>query len=298
MDFKKYNSIENSYQSKFVEKAIYNLDWYNDFIVQEKIHWANFSFYVTSEWVKCAKRTWFIWEDESFFDYKYVLAKYEINCIALRNEIWKDIIIFWEIFWWWVQKEVWYKDKKDFYAFDIQVNWTYLPVDECNKLFDKYWFLYAKTLMRWTLEECFSYDVNKNSIVAESELPNYLNGINIMEWVVIRPNETKFIWNTEDSSRIIFKKKTEWFSERKAPDKIPSNPLKYALYDEYITKPRLIWIISKYGNITDKKDLMKFWGYLVKDIIEDYEKDNWESDEWVSKYLHTKCIKFILQELF
>lgn len=299
MDFTKYNSIENSYQSRFVEKSIYNLDGYNDFIVQEKIHWANFAFYVTADGIKCAKRTGFIWEDESFFDYKSVLEKYEYSCKALQKEIWRDIIIFGEIFGGWVQKEVWYKDSKDFYAFDIQIDWMYISTDEANKYFEKYNFLYAKTLMRWTLEECFTYDVNKNSVVAETELPKYLNWVNTMEGVVIRPNITKFFGNsTLDSSRIIFKKKTEWFSERKAPDKIPSNPLKYSLYDEYITKPRLTGIISKYGEITDKKDLMKFWWYLVKDIIEDYEKDNWESDEWVSKYLHTKCIKFILQELF
>ena len=178
------------------------------------------------------------------------------------------------------------------------MEWVYLSSDEDNTYFEKYNFLYARTLMRWTLEECFTYDVNINSIVAESELPPYLNGKNIMEGVVIRPNESKFIWNADDSSRIIFKKKTELFSERKAPDRIPSNPLKYVLYDEYITKPRLTGIISKYGEIVDKKDLLKFWGYFVKDIIEDYEKDYWESDQWVSKYLHTKCIKFILQELF
>jgi len=299
IDFKKYNSIENSYQSRFIEKSIYNLDRYNDFIVQEKIHGSNFSFYVSENWIKCAKRTGFIEEWESFFNYKKVLEDNSFSLIELQKEIGKDIIVFGELFGLWVQKEVYYCDDKRFYAFDIIVDWEYLSVDECNILFDRFGFLYAKVLQRGTLEECFSYDIDRNSILEEQiTWSEFTKLANVMEWVVIRPNESKFLWNKEDSSRIIFKKKTEKFSEKKAPDKIPSNPAKFQNYDLYITKSRLNNIISKYGEITDKKELEKFAWYLVKDICEDYEKDNLEIDEWISKYLHPKCIKFILSEMF
>lgn len=302
IEFKKYNSIENSYQWRFVEKCIYNLDGYNDFIVQEKIHGSNFSFYVSESGIKCAKRTGFIEEWESFFDYKKVLEDNSFALIELQKEIGKDIIVFWELFGSNVQKEVYYCDDTRFYAFDIVVDWEYLSLDECNILFDRVWILYAKVLQRWTLEECFTYDINRDSILA-FELTGKTDfkdrwWNNIMEWVVIRPNESKWIWHIDNTSRVIFKKKTELFSEKKAPDKIPSNPAKFQMYDLYITKPRLNNIISKYWEITDKKDLAKFAWYLVKDICEDYEKDTWELDEWISKYLHSKCIKFILSELF
>jgi hypothetical protein len=56
-----------------------------------------------------------------------------------------------------------------------------------------------------------------------------------MEGIVIKPNISKFILD----SRIIFKKKNEKFSEKKAPDKIISNPIRFTSYDCYITKPRL-----------------------------------------------------------
>lgn len=296
-EFKKYSSIENSYQSRFVEKVIYNLDWYNDFIVQEKVHWANFAFYVSESWIKCAKRTWFIEEDEKFFNYKNALEENSFALIELQKEIGKDIIIFWELFGGNVQKEVYYCDDQRFYAFDIVVDWEYLPVDECNVLFDKYGFLYAKILKRWTLEECFWYGINQNSILADSINANRIEN-NLWEGVVIRPNETKYIWHSDNTSRVIFKKKTEMFSEKKAPDKIPSNPTKFQTYDCYITKPRLDNIISKNGEIDDKSQLSKYAWYLVKDICEDYEKDNWRIDEGVAKYLHSKCIKFILQEMF
>jgi len=295
MEFKKYNSIENSYQQRFVEKCFYNLGWYNDFIVQEKIHWANFGFYVYENEIKCAKRTGFILEDEKFFNYKKVLNDNKERLENLRKEIWKDIIVFWEIFWWSVKEEVFYYDEQLFYAFDIISNWEYLSVDECNKYFEKHWFLYAKTLFRWNLEDCFTYDIKQNSIL-EKEITwsEFLIDWNIMEWIVIKPNENKMIWE----SRIIFKKKTDKFSEKKAPDKIQFDTSWFWEYEIYITKPRLDNIISKYWEITDKKDIAKYTWYFMQDIIEDAEKDWLELSKQAKRYLFNKSVKFLLENLF
>lgn len=296
MDFRKYNSIENSYQQKFVEKSFYNLDGYNDFIVQEKIHGANFAFYVSENWIKCAKRTGFILEWEDFFNYDKVLEDNSFSLIELQKEI-GDCIVFGELFGGSVQKEVFYCTEKKFYAFDIIVDWNYLTVDECVSLFDKHGFLYAKVLKRGTMQECFEYDVNQNSLLASElspELPKYLNGVNIMEGVVIRPNESKFI----GESRIIFKKKTEWFSEKKAPDKVAFDTSSFEQYEIYITKPRLDNIVSKYGEIKEKKDLPVYAGYFMKDIVEDMAKDWIELSSQANKYMFSKSLKFVLANLF
>ncbi len=44
MNFRKYNSIENSYQSSFIEKIIQNGFENETYVVQEKVHGANLSF--------------------------------------------------------------------------------------------------------------------------------------------------------------------------------------------------------------------------------------------------------------
>lgn len=296
MQFKKYNSIENTYQQRFIEKSFYALDWYDDFIVQEKIHWANFWFYVSKDWIRCAKRTWFILENESFFNYKKILQENELRLLNLQVDIWKDIIVFWELFWWWVQKWIFYSDEQLFYAFDIIVDWEYLNCDDCNYYFEKHWFIYAKTLYRWSLENCFMYDIKKNSIL-ENEISNSwcVEWSNIMEWIVIRPNITKY---TNWWERIIFKKKNELFSEKKAPDKIQFDMSKFEEYEQYITTWRLQSVLSKEWEILLKWDCPKYAWIMVWDIEQDCVKDWLELSKQAKKYLFNKCIKFILSNMF
>lgn len=62
--FKKYNSIENTYREKATEQ-VYLHDYGNDvFVVQEKVHGANFSFITDGTSIQVAKRTSLIAEDE------------------------------------------------------------------------------------------------------------------------------------------------------------------------------------------------------------------------------------------
>lgn len=291
MEFKKYNSIENTYQEKFLEKCFYTLEWYNDFIVQEKIHWANFAFYVNSWKITCAKRTSFLNPDDNFFDFQNVLKKYEKVLIRLQKEIWKNIVVLWELFWGWVQKWVFYSSYKDFYAFDIKVDWEYISTDEANKYFEDYGFIYAKTLFRWSLEDCLSYEVewvNVKTLLEPYEWDN------IWEWIVIRPNKTFFLWNPDDSSRVIFKKKASAFSEKKAPSKIHFDTSSFEDYEIYITENRLDGIMGKYWPIQNKSQLQEYTWYFVKDIVEDIEKE-WKniSKNW-KQYIFKKSIKFIL----
>lgn len=296
MKFRKYNSIENTYQNRFIEKSFYALDWYDDFIVQEKIHWANFSFYVSSDWIVCWKRTSILSDNEKFFDWESVLKDNEARLLALQVDIWKDIIVYWELFWWWVQKWIFYSDKKQFYAFDIFVDWEYLSVDECNNYFNTYWFLYAYTLFRWTLDACMWYDIKHNSIIQQDIWEvNFDDWQNIMEWIVIRPNITKY---TNQWERIIFKKKNEIFLEKKPPNSISFDTSSFIEYEQYINTNRLNSLISKIWAIEDKKEIQKYAWLLVSDIEKDIMKEWKELSKQAKKYIFQKSIKFILWELF
>lgn len=294
--FKKYNSIENTYQQRFIEKSFYSLDGYDDFIVQEKIHWANFAFYVSKDWIKCAKRTSILQDDELFFDWKSVLEENEQRLLALHVAIWKDIIVYWELFWWWIQKWIHYSDKKLFYAFDIFVDWEYLSVDECNKYFNEYGFIYAYTLFRWTLEECMWFDIKRNSIIQKDIWDvNFVDWANIMEWVVIRPNITKY---TNAWERIIFKKKNEMFSEKTPPEKIQFDTSSFAEYEQYININRLNSLISKEWELDNKSDCSRYAWLLVWDIEQDIVKEWKEMSKQAKKYIFQKCIKFIMSNKF
>lgn len=55
--FKKYSSLENHYNSKFIEK-LYSLGLTGgEWVAREKIHGTNFSLIIERDKVTCAKRT-------------------------------------------------------------------------------------------------------------------------------------------------------------------------------------------------------------------------------------------------
>jgi len=295
MEFKKYPSIENSYQIKFLSLCLDRLNWYNDFIVQEKVHWANFAFYVSNWEVKCAKRNSFLEEWENFFDWKNVLKRNEERVIKLAEKIWGDVVILWEIFGGGVQKWVYYWDIQDFYAFDIQKDWEYLSIDECNVLFEEFGFIYAKTLYRGTLEECLNYDVEWKQIQVFTKLCKIVED-NVWEWIVVRPNNTFFVWIPWDSSRIIFKKKTEWFSEKKAPSNIKI--VEASEFLKYLNEARVQSVVSKYWNPTEKKQLPIYAQYVVDDIVGDVKKEWLEMSDFDKKNIFQKAIKLVLSMYF
>lgn len=72
MEFHKYNSIENTYKSSFMNKIVTNCPNNLQWVVTEKIHGANFSFYCNGTDVKVAKRTAFIEKGDSFFGFQIV----------------------------------------------------------------------------------------------------------------------------------------------------------------------------------------------------------------------------------
>ena len=73
MRFKKYFDIENSYRKKFIDIVVAEKLDEGEFVVQEKAHGANLSFWYDGKDLKSAKRSGFI--KDNFYDYKPVEAK-------------------------------------------------------------------------------------------------------------------------------------------------------------------------------------------------------------------------------
>ena len=321
MEFKKFNSIENSYQTEFI-KAIYEQGFgEGDFVVQEKVHGAHLSFITNGQDVICAKRTGLIDEEENFYNVAAVLARYKRMIINLYQELsnereFKTVTIFGEIFGGGyphkevavksdaklVQRGIYYSQENDFYAFDILIdNQDYLDVKTANKLFEKFEFVHAKSLFEGGLQECLEFSNEfKTTIPQTYNLPQ-LEG-NTCEGVVIRPSSPLFF---NSGSRIMIKNKNEkWSENNQFIDKAILNKI---LHEElsaeakmlcekaytYISQNRLSNVISKIGEVDPKKDFGRVLGMFNKDILTDFQKENKEAYDALEKQESKAIAKFV-----
>lgn len=312
--FKKYNSIENSYREKVVEQ-IYLHGYGNDtFVVQEKVHGANFSFIFDGANVLVAKRTALIEEGERFNNYEYVLENYKDRILTLfsllKNDIpeVKTIHVYGELFGGSyphpeveklpdmvkVQKGISYSPKNEFYAFDICINKEYyLDVHQSNSYFEKLDIFYAKTLFGGDLKSCLAFpNIFSSYIPKWLELPEIKD--NFCEGVVIRPVNNRIFRN---GSRVILKNKNEKWSEKSKVKKVVK-PIELtaeetALWDvlySYLTENRLINTQSKLGDF-QLKMIGKTIGFFAKDALQDFVKENpliWNDLEKERKKIITK----------
>ena len=87
MQFKKYNSVENTFDKEFIEKIrLEGLD-NKEFVVQEKVHGSNFCFVTDGVNVSAGKRTGYIEPNEKFYDYEELLERYRDRVINLFSAV-------------------------------------------------------------------------------------------------------------------------------------------------------------------------------------------------------------------
>ncbi|MCQ2252934.1 MAG: RNA ligase, Rnl2 family [Bacteroidales bacterium] len=305
LEFKKYSSIENSFNEEYIKKVKEVIDPKLKFVVQEKVHGSNTSFVTDGKEIKFAKRTALVAEDERFFDYEELFDRYKERVLKLYKAIkkkypdLKSAVIYGEFFggyyphkqvkadhrYMTIQKGVCYCPHHEFYGFDIYVYRAelkhYLTVDETNELFEKGGFFYAKSLFEGTLEECLKYPNKFPSTIYQFFGYPPIDD-NICEGVVIRPKEPTYVAYGE---RILIKNKNERFAEKKSEKRVPK-PQKpaveisknlvneIALISLYVTENRLNNVISHIGEVQMPRDLGKLIGMLSKDILDDFLKEH------------------------
>jgi Rnl2 family RNA ligase len=296
--FKKYNSIENTYRVEFLERIKNHGFWKEEFVVQEKVHGSNLSFWTTDgKTFYSGKRTGIINEDETFYNYEIVLKNIKPKLELLWNNIKADfpdlqqLTVFGELFGGdyphpdveidknsiVVQKGIFYSPKNHFYAFDILLNTEkYLDVNIANMYFEKVKLLHAKTIFKGSIDECLKYKNDFNTTIPkELGLPPLEP--NIAEGVVIKPVKTLYFNN---GVRVMLKNKNEKWSENKKyhksikqTDKPTEKIIKLQeAIITYVTENRLNNVISKIGEVT-KKDYGRVLGMFNKDIVDDFTKD-------------------------
>lgn len=299
INFKKYGSIENLSNNKFLN-AVHNCFFDlpdKEFVVLEKAHGAHFSFQTNGQIANCARRNNIIQDDEIFYEYDKILAKHLSKILQIfkliKNKFGnaETIQIDGELIGGEyphpdieqlglarIQTGVYYCPDYRFYAYDIKYFdniWQYVDYDICMDIFSKLDILYAKPLQRGKFKDVINYDPTfQTTIPHELNLPEIKN--NIAEGVVIKPMHALYL---PSGSRVIFKNKTDSFGEIK---KKSNNPIVLKdipdeiieLMDEIlrmITQNRLNNVISKIDIITSK-DMGKLIGLLAGDVIEEYNK--------------------------
>ncbi|WP_431611918.1 RNA ligase family protein [Chryseobacterium sp. 'Rf worker isolate 10'] len=333
MIFKTYNAIENAYQARVIEQI--RMQGFGDevFIVQEKVHGANFSFFTDGKEIKIAKRTAFIEKDEKFFNAHQILERYRKNVIEVFQKVKtihpdvETVVIYGELFGGGfkhkdvepvkdavkVQKGIEYAPYNEFYAFDIKLNGiTYLDTEVVNKFFDETGFFYAKILFQGTLEDALKFpNVFNSKIPAWLGLPELEN--NMCEGTIVKTLKTKYFGN---SARIILKNKNEkWVEKSKMVKKEAKAVQKQVCFSEkaqeiwdeiqkYATANRLNNVVSKIGEF-EPKMIGKVIGLFSQDILEDFQKDfpaaftaiEKEEQKRINKKLNSLVIDFIKEEL-
>jgi Rnl2 family RNA ligase len=332
MIFKTYNSIENAYQTRMIDQI--RMQGFGDevFIVQEKVHGANFSFFTDGKEIKIAKRTAFIEKEEKFYNAHQILEQYRKNVINLFQKVKtiypnvETVVIYGELFGGGykhkevepmknaikVQAGIEYAPFNDFYAFDIKLNGvTYLDTDIINSIFEETGFFYAKTLFQGTLEEALRFPN-----VFNSKIPTWL-GLpemnNMCEGTIIKTLKTRYFGN---GARVILKNKNEkWIEKSKMVRKQEKTIQKTVHFSEtaqkiweeiqkYVTANRLNNVVSKIGEF-EPKMMGKVIGLFAQDILEDFEKDfpsvfiTIEKDEQkrINKKLNSLVIDCVKEEL-
>ncbi len=321
--FKKFTSIENSYNQEFISKIKADISAGEEFVVQEKAHGSNLSIW-SDDGInfKMAKRSGFLLEDEQFYNHQMLLKKLTPNLIKLWADLSVNITLesmalYGEVIGGvyphddvtknkaaiMVQKGVFYTPNNEFYAFDLLVNRSYfLNIEALNKLLESTGFLYAKTLLKGNLEAALQYsNIFQTKIAEQLGFPDIEN--NTCEGIIIKTiNDVR----RNNGQRVILKNKNEkWSEKEKVGRRVKvvveiSEPVK-ALQNEialYVTENRLNNVISKIGEVSPK-DFGSLMALLSKDVLEDFLKDNAKAmndlDKKESKQVNKSINKKVLE---
>lgn len=290
MEFKKYNSIENHYNEKNIMHWITKYPELNleKFIIQEKIHGSNFSIWFekkdTDIEVKFGKRTSFLEETESFFDWQNTIKKENVqNLIKKIKEKMNvlnipSIILFGELYGTGVQKGIYYSQDKNIKFFDMKICNLYISQ---NKMLNFFKEIKCENMLvpiigyAKSLKEALEINTEFNSHISDKQFDQLDN---ICEGVVIKPFEKVYMY---DESVFYIKKKNEKFLEKS------KSPKKQKIYTElskeyqelknifstYFTENRLDNVFSKYGEIQEIKEIGKYINLLIEDAKQDFFKE-------------------------
>jgi len=317
MEFIKYSSIENHYREKVVdwyrENGLENVGW----ILTEKIHGANFSFWCNSSEVKVASRNQ--WVDSTFYSCQDIIDAYTPVVLELATFFPNSTVaVYGELYGPGIQKGVNYGDKKDFVAFDIRVDGYFLDRNKVHVyIAGANQLTLQKHGQRSTLMDVVPIVGSTVSLTQVLEFDNEfvsvlgrLNGVdddaNLAEGFIATPVGKAY--QRIGSDRVILKSKGEKWTEKSKKVKTPRAPVTEhpltSTVEQYVNTNRVDAVTSKMGPLTPK-DFGRIIRAVCDDVIDDMVKDGdvrscWRDDEEtkdLGKVVNKVVVPFLKKEL-
>lgn len=315
MEFRKWNSIENHYQEKTIDRWTSYFPELNDmyFEVTEKIHGANFSILVNTDGsVRFASRGGIIENEDKFYGFRGVFEREEyirlINELKRISAAWnEDLQLFGELYGGKIQKGVFYGTEKHFKWYALRVRDEIVRPSIVKEM--------LKTILDFKVPVISLVSSNTDGVLEMIKIVNHefqskltpedYTDENICEGVVITPYEN-IVKNQE--SIFLIKKKGDKFRDKAAKPKVHKvivlDEEVQVMLDEaslYINENRTNDLQSKMGVFEEMKEISKFAKEYFNDLFIDFEKDNyteWHNLDKISQGVIKKNIgKRIFQEL-
>lgn len=310
MQFTKYSSIENSYREKYINQIIEQGYGNEEYVVLSKLDGANFSFITDGTEVKVASRNNIV--DASFFNCQLVVDKYKEEVLKLfdilrrlvkvNNRVLNTIQLYGELIGDGINNRVKYCSGREFIVFDLLVSVKdssyYLNYDALLTITTDL-FVLAPEHFKGNLRDCLDYCTN--NLTFNSLIPNLLNNeykdleVNYEEGLVIKP--IKYL-TLRTGDRVILKCKSPEFKESSNKGKPPAKVIELteeenkvlSKLSELVTESRVYSVTSKLGQLSTN-DFGKVLGLYIKDVIEEFSKDNDSSliTKVVNKQLNKRC---------
>lgn len=291
MTFRKFASLDNTYNGNIVERVMNHQCSQGDWIATEKVHGANFSFwYDAINGPRIASRTQFV--DGSFYGCRDVFNKYVAQFVRYCDEYYngKEVVVYGELYGGNIQREVRYKDK-DFVAFDVVID---------GKPMSKIQGRHEARLMGFACTPMVSAGSYSEMLAVSPEFESHLadpfadERFRQAEGLVIEPIAPSYMGQ---DNRIYFKNKSKSFQERKdCTPKTPKKPVEintlegelvYSLMECRVTANRVSAVLSKMGKLTEK-EFGKLLGAYTQDIIDEVKREelidckSYAGDDWKS----------------
>lgn len=280
--FKRYPSIENSYREKYINNWVKKSPEliFEEFVIVEKVHGANFQILIEPHNVQFAKRSTLLDPHETFYGYQEVMGETEDLITTLQHWVTQQkqdsIRVYGELFGANIQKGVDYGEKKRFLAFDIEVNDVLMSQKYMLELFKElnltHHLVPVLDIVKG-LEEALNYNTKFDTLLMDKD-------DNISEGVVIKPYNN--VYSFEDGSPFYLKKKNKEFIQRAKQQiaKTDNHSDEYVqvreLYKEYLTENRVTGIFSQHGEIQEPSQMGEYIKLVMDDAREDFLKDYME----------------------
>lgn len=308
MTFRKYNSIENTYQTKEIE---YWVNLYPEiidtkFVLEEKIHGTNIQlFFGKNGEFHVGSRNRMLEKEQNHMGIRKALDGMP-HFIAFAKLFARtkgvNLRFYGELFGGNIQKNVDYGIEKKIVFFNLEIDGIMLSQKDFYIL-----------LREYDMEEFLIKSGNRllNFHEAISTSPDFISRYAVglrspefryAEGFVMKPFKRNFV--NQNGDCFFLKKKNERFAEVTRLPKIKTNQTEKITnpLDSYINKNRMYSVFSRYGRITQKNEMNKYIKIITEDAIIDYDRDNEISfDEFIKsnsvENIGGKIAKMLLEEL-